>query len=523
MYCRKSTDSEDRQIQSIEDQEKELAKVVKRLDLNIIKKFCESKTAKQPGRPMFNEMLKMLENDEADGILCWKINRLARNPRDGGDIQWFLQQDIIKSIITPTKEYLPSDNVIMMSVELGMANQFILDLKKDVIRGMDAKVEKGWRPGKAPLGYKNDKYGDKGNKQIFIDEENFSIVRKMWDLLLTEDYTIHRIVEIVHKKLALRVEKGGKLALSTAYKIFTNPFYYGEYYWKGELKQGKHQPMITSKEFDRAQKILGKRGKPRPKYKRLPFNGVIRCGECGGMITAEEKTKKLASGKTKHYLYHHCSKRKKNIKCHQKSILSEKLIEKIEDWLDEITIREDWLPLALEVLRKDNKLEENDRNKVLNRHQNNYNNCLKSIDNLINLYISPQNANKEFLSEGEYKEQKNLLVKEKDDIEQEIRNIEERVGEWLELAENTFDFATYSKARFEKGNYEERTNILRGLGSNFYLKDGELTIEWHKSLDKLRKGLQKEPLQKARFEPLVLGLDKRKNSRLATVLSQWSG
>ena len=81
MYCRKSTDSEDRQIQSIEDQEKELAKVIKRLDLEVVKKFCESKTAKQPGRPMFNEMLKMLENGEADGILCWKINRLARNPR----------------------------------------------------------------------------------------------------------------------------------------------------------------------------------------------------------------------------------------------------------------------------------------------------------------------------------------------------------------------------------------------------------------------------------------------------------
>jgi DNA invertase Pin-like site-specific DNA recombinase len=169
MYCRKSTDSEDRQVQSIADQKRELQTVIERFNLNVVKVFEESMSAKSPGRPVFNEMMQMVNSGEAEGILCWKLNRLSRNPIDGGQIQWQLQNGIIQSIITPSREYLPTDNVLMMSVELGMATQYSIDLSKDVKRGMDSKVTKGWRPGRAPLGYLNDKYGEKGETKIFID------------------------------------------------------------------------------------------------------------------------------------------------------------------------------------------------------------------------------------------------------------------------------------------------------------------------------------------------------------------
>ena len=523
-YARKSTDSEDMQVQSIPDQEREFDRIKQSKNLNVIKVFCESKSAKKPGRPMFNDMMQMIQNGEADGIICWKLNRLARNPLDGGQIQWLLQQGTLKSIIVPGKEYLPTDNVLLMAVELGIANQFILDLSKDVRRGLHSKAEKGWRPGPVGLGYLNDKYGDKGSKQIFKDEERFPLVRKMWDLLLTGAYTVPRIQKIVSDEWGLRTKKGTKLSLSTIYGIFTKPFYYGEYSFKGEVHRGKHEAMITVAEFDRAQAILCKKGKPRSKEKRLPFNGIISCGECGGMITSEEKHKPIKSTtQIHHYIYHHCSRRKKDKPCHQKAINHEDLKSQITAYLDSITIPREFLHWALDVLRSNNQIEEQNRNTVLKNHEHNYKSCLARVDNLVNLYISPENAQKELLSEDEYKTRKNALVKERTQIEAAMRAVGERVDEWLELTEKTFEFATYARHWFEKGDYEQKSHILQALGQNFALFDGKLTIHLQEPLLTIKNGMETESLRNARLEPSNSPSNNGENSSFEAVFSAWSG
>ena len=524
MYLRKSTDAEDRQVQSIEDQRRELAYEVTRRGLNVVKTFGESKSAKQPGRPMYNEMMAMLKSGQADAIICWKLNRLSRNPVDGGEIQWLLQQEVMKSIITPGREYLPTDNVLMMAVELGMANQFIIDLSKDVTRGMKSKVEKGWRPGKAPIGYLNDKFGEKGNKVVFVDQERFSLVRKMWDLLLTDNYSVMQIKRIATEEWGLRTSEGKKMSVNGTYKMLNNMFYCGEFMYKSTIYQGKHKPMITKEEFDLAQTILGKKGKPRPKNKRLPFSGVIKCAECGGMIVAEEKHKKnKTTGKIKQYLYHHCSHNRRDIECHQKSIEHSALLKQVTDYLDSITIPEEFLHWAIQVLRDQNLVEEYDRNIIVSNLQDNYNSCLRRIDNLINLYISPENAKKEMITEEEFRGQKSSLVSEKGRIELEIRKTETRVDDWLDLTEKTFNFATYAKHWFEHGDFETKTHILKCIGQNFYFRDGKLSIELQKPYLTLKNGLENEILKIARVEPSVLCEDKRKNSHFQTVFSTWSG
>jgi len=78
IYARKSTDEEDRQILSIDSQLRELRNLAERENLNVIKEFIESKTAKEPGREIFNEMLSLIEKGEAGGIISWHPDRLAR-------------------------------------------------------------------------------------------------------------------------------------------------------------------------------------------------------------------------------------------------------------------------------------------------------------------------------------------------------------------------------------------------------------------------------------------------------------
>src|SRR3989344_3596374 len=128
IYCRKSTDTEDKQVLSLDSQLKELSQIAQKQNLEIVDYLHESKSAKEPGRPVFNEMIKMINSGKADAILCWKIDRLTRNPVDGGQIQWLLQNNKIKCIQTFEKSFLPSDNVLLVSIEQGMASQYIRDL-----------------------------------------------------------------------------------------------------------------------------------------------------------------------------------------------------------------------------------------------------------------------------------------------------------------------------------------------------------------------------------------------------------
>src|SRR3989338_1603113 len=115
LYARKSTDVEDKQVLSIDAQLAELQALAKREQLSVVEVFVEKRSAKMPGRPMFGEMMVRIQKGEAQGIVCWKIDRLARNPVDGGQIQWLLQNGTIAHIQTHDRAYYPAHNLILIS------------------------------------------------------------------------------------------------------------------------------------------------------------------------------------------------------------------------------------------------------------------------------------------------------------------------------------------------------------------------------------------------------------------------
>ena len=71
---------------SIEGQLDELREVAAKEKILIVREFVESMTAKEPGKPIFNEMLRLVERGEADTLLAWHPDRLARSSVDGGRI-----------------------------------------------------------------------------------------------------------------------------------------------------------------------------------------------------------------------------------------------------------------------------------------------------------------------------------------------------------------------------------------------------------------------------------------------------
>jgi len=155
-YCRKSTDEADRQILSIDGQIAELKEFAKRENLEVVDFFTEAKTAKKPGREKFEQMLKLIEKGEANGILSWHADRLARNSVDGGKIIYLLDTGKLQSLKFPTLwfENTPQGK-FMLSIAFGQSKYYIDNLSENVKRGIRQKLRNGVYPSKAPIGYLN--------------------------------------------------------------------------------------------------------------------------------------------------------------------------------------------------------------------------------------------------------------------------------------------------------------------------------------------------------------------------------
>ena len=136
LYARKSTDDEDRQILSIEAQLTELREFAKKEGLFVYKELVEAKTAKEPGRPIFNVMLSSIEKGEAEAILAWHPDRLARNSVDGGRIIYLIDKGVIKDLKFPT--YRLDNNAqgkFMLSIAFGQSKYYIDALSENIKRG----------------------------------------------------------------------------------------------------------------------------------------------------------------------------------------------------------------------------------------------------------------------------------------------------------------------------------------------------------------------------------------------------
>lgn len=309
IYARKSSESEDRQVQSLDDQLTILTSMAEREGYEVVEVLRESKSAKDPGaRPEFARLVQLIESGRLDGILTWHINRLARNMIDGGKIAHMLHEKQFSFIRTPDRIFRPDDNVLLIAIENATATNFIHDLRKNVARGMDSKAARGWFPGRAPLGYRNNLY----TNEIEPDPERFDLVRKGWDMLLTGGTTQAEAYRQLLTSGLTMYGKGNKkrpLRQKSAYDIFSNIFYRGEFVFKGQTFKGLHKPMISREEYDLVQKLIS-REQPRPLRRKhnAVYSGLFRCSTCGHQIIADMKRKlSKATGEIVTYIYYRCS------------------------------------------------------------------------------------------------------------------------------------------------------------------------------------------------------------------------
>ena len=493
IYARKSTESEDRQILSIESQVRELQSLASREGLRVDRVFTESRSAKAPGRPVFNILCKLINTGVLDGIVCWKLDRLARNPVDGGVLIWAMEESKLKQLVTPQRSFTNTGNdKFWMQLEFGMAKKYVDDLSDNVKRGIRARLHQGWMSGLPPLGYLN----DRNHRTIVEDPERFPLIRRMWDLMLTGNFTPPHILRIANETWGLRTRKfrrlgGAPLALSAIYKILKHPFYYGMIRHNGEYLQGAHPPMVTKGEFDRVQTLLGVNASPRPEKHDFAFTGLMHCGACGASITAEHKRNRQGH----RYVYYHCTRHKKNIPCTQKVVEVRKLEAQMSSFLGSITIHPEFSQWAINLTRELHS-EETGKDKVaLNTLNRRYVACKEELSKLVDLRL------RSLLNDDEYLTKKQELENERVTIKELLNKGENGLDQALDQSIAAFEFATIARRTFDAGDNAVKRACLRYVGSNLSLRDGILNIQAREPFVLIKKTLDTPDFGSSVLEP----------------------
>jgi site-specific DNA recombinase len=468
LYCRKSSEAEDRQVLSIESQRTEMERHAAAWGVEIVRIFEEAQSAKAPGRPTFEEMLREIGKGKAEGIIAWHPDRLARNSVDGGRVIYLLDTGKLKDLRFATFSFENnSQGKFMLSIIFGYSKYYVDSLSENVRRGMRAKVEKGWLPNFAPAGYLN----DKETGQIVRDPERFDMIQRIWRLMLSGSANPHEIWKSAKEEwgLTTRVRKrigGHAFTQSAIYKILKNPFYAGVIEWEGKTYPGKHEAMVTLSEFEQVQELLGRPGRPRRKTHDFPYTGLIRCGECGFAVTAEHKTNRFGS----HYTYYHCSWRRLDYECTQRSVSKKQLEAQMTRFVEEITLPEKFRDFEMDRLHGLTAEDEDLLTKQRRALEHQASSLDRQLANLKQLRI------RDLLDDAEFLEERQKLTRERIRVAQEIGKFAE-TGERFEPDRLLIQFNREAASRFNAGSPQKKRFILQILGSNPRLQDRELKID----------------------------------------------
>ncbi|MBI3442330.1 MAG: recombinase family protein [Candidatus Sungbacteria bacterium] len=423
LYARKSTDVEDKQVRSIEDQLAELRDFAKREGLNIIEEFIEKQSAKTPGRPIFNEMIARIERGEATGIVSWHPDRLARNSIDGGRIIYLVDTEKITSLKFPIFSFEnTSQGKLMLGFILGMSKYYVDNLSENVKRGLRQKIKRGEYPSIAPVGYLN----DVRTKTIVVNRKKAKVVKAAFELYAKNESRLEDISEFFYQHGV--ITKGNKRLFRNRVKnILTNPIYHGLFRYAGEVYEGKHEPIITKKLYDKVQEVLRERGKPdRKANDPKVFCGLLRCGSCGMMITAEDRVKLQKNGNIHNYTYYHCTKKSKTMKCPEPCIREEELDRQLSEMIQRVALPEEWANELLKMAEQDKQEIAHSSAAIVQETRTEIQTISQKLQRLLDTYLE-QDIEREV-----YREEKANLLSRRKSLEENIDDLEHGRLAWLE-------------------------------------------------------------------------------------------
>lgn len=504
LFARVSTREQAEEGYSLPAQEKLLEDYAKKHDFQLIKTFSvpESAQGKQE-RKTFNELLEYVYSHPTIKIvLCEKVDRISRNFKDAVKLQDWLDEDeerqihFVKQNLVIHKNSRSTDQ-LMWDIFLSLARNYSNNLSEETKKGMNEKAAQGWYPGSNKRGYKTS--GEIGHKIWVIDEESdYNYIEIAFNLYDTGNYTLRTLaIELFQQGWNLN---GKQVSISELHNILSDPFYCGQFIWKGKLhEKAKHPPLISKELCYRVQDRL-KRSLKAGKYRKHNFLfglGLTVCGECERTVTWEVQ---------KGHHYGHCTQHKRS--CTQRKYIKESEVEgQVMNILGELQISN---PRLLEWIRKALKESHQDESEyhenVVKDLDEQYLSVKKKMDAIYDDKLDGLIGKEKYLSkQAEYEEQLRAIVQSKE------KHANANIN-YIKLGSNIFELAQKGKEIYEtKLLINEKRELLSFVFSNLKIKDGKVIPSFHNGFDVVA--------MRVKSDNGLSSLDSNQNKQIQSLLS----
>lgn len=531
-YKRKSSDDEDKQVQSLRTQDRELRNVEDQLQLHVVAEWEEERSAFVLGRPDFAELVDMTKRGQINAWLIWHLTRLSRNPVDAGMVIHLMDIGKLHHIRTPTRVYYnnPADKMLLQ-FELVFSKKDSDDKSIFIKDNIVTKAEKGIPHGMAPLGFLNSKHHSKGAGYWLVDEEGFPKIEHLLRIFLKGINSARQLHATAKDDVRLRThitkQLGGKpLTRWSIYKLLANPIYAGFFFHEGKRYDldARLPRAITEAEYWTIQTMLGRKGRPKPKKREALYNHFMRDAD-GGSVTPDFKFQLICSS-CKHkfsyqnkefcpkceakiddmnnptylsYIYYYSTKEKKAGAIRGKGIEEKQLDKALINFYDEklviSPVLSEWcIDEVPTVESEDQQYQE----LVSQSLEDAKRNIEQKLERLLDLRLNKTDMTDDEASLYDAKEKK---------LRTELAQVRAQQGnnkdpaDWIEKAKTGFQLLPELVGTIENGDLQKKREVLDQLGSNLTLTDGKVSICSAKWVEALIKGLEDAKRKNSRFEP----------------------
>lgn len=526
IYCRRSSEeSEDRQVQSLETQLRELTECAKKNNLNIVDIISESKSAFKIGREGFSRMMSLIKNGKANAVLVVRANRISRNPIDAGYTISLMDEKKLLYIRTPNSTCYTSSSSdkMMIAFELIFSKKDSDD-KGDMVReGINSKALKGIPHGVAALGFLNDKTEEKGNRSWMVDEMRLKSIKVLLDMFLTGTYSAGKLHKHAILSLKLTTVKrkriGGELITpSRIYEILKDPVYAGFFYQGSERYEldEKLPRLITEEEHNKIKMILSKKNIPKVQHHFTTYSGFLR-SESGDFIGQDVKYQLICDCKEK-FAYRsksHCPKcgkeiaklespkylgftyyynvKKKKSGGNYKVLTESKITKEMITFTDKhLHFSEDLANWSKKYITELKNKEINDRIFLEQKNEADKIEYESKKTRIRAMLRDEQITNEEYKSDLEALNKKYAVGDKK-----------QNGVDWYSQMNEIVDLTLYMSKVFESGTLQAKRNILSKLGSNLVWDDENLFIYNRPAINKLVNGVKLSMEVSPMFEPKI--------------------
>jgi site-specific DNA recombinase len=443
-YTRVSTARQGERGVSLQEQRDAIARYAQRNNLEVVQWFEERVTAAKRGRQIFNQMLRLLRNSKANGVIIHKIDRSARNMKDWAELGELIDQGIEVQFANESLDMHSRGGRLSADIQAVVAADYIRNLREETRKGFYGRIKQGLYPLPAPVGYL-----DKGTgKPKEPDPVRGPLIKRTFELYATGRYNLDTLGEEIFR-LGLRNRRNSRVTRNGLSILLNNPFYIGliRLQRTGETFAGVHGPLISKSLFDRVQKILEGKTTIRSFRHDYPFRRLITCRHCKYSLIGEWQ---------KGHTYYRC-----HTKTCPKTCVREETIEQ-------------------EVAKHFSSLQLNDQERAyadqeIARLRKDWTTQRESMMQSLHLRLSQQNERLNRLTDAYidrvidkdiFEARKAALLMERKDIEEKVsrlnqdgRTLADQIAEILELAGSAY-------LLYESGLSDEKQELLKTITSN---------------------------------------------------------